>query len=64
MLFARQRKGVSFSYSVIWLIYRSSLQISFLDNDVAIAELSYALSPNSSSNKLTNYMQQFHKFIT
>jgi len=26
-------------------MYRSSLQISFLDNDVAVAELSYALPP-------------------
>jgi hypothetical protein len=45
MLLARQGKGFSFSYSVTWLMYRSSLQIIFLDNDVAVAELSYVLSP-------------------
>jgi hypothetical protein len=45
MLLARQRNGLSFSYRVNSLMYRSSLQISFLDNDVAVTEMSYALSP-------------------
>jgi len=49
-------------------MYRSSLQISFLDNDVAVTELSYALSPFLAVNIVisrdsSGYEKLFYGFL-